>query len=195
MRKPFSMEIQILDDHNQLRRFRTSNFQSKTRVSNFSTNMPLVMNCGWNQIVLNLADFTNRVYKTNYMETVRITINATCRLKNIYFCDRIYSDEETPNSFKFTTRNLDKTPAMSSKVNLKSPSLNIQKKVDVEVMTKDENIEETSRVHEKVMRPTSPVTEIQSTEKHETINENFEYSQGGMWEDQETNPQRTSHFF
>lgn len=41
LRKYFSFEVQILDDKNQLRRFRSSNYQSRTRVSNFTTSMPL----------------------------------------------------------------------------------------------------------------------------------------------------------
>ena len=49
---------------------------------------------------MNLADFTRRAYGTNYMETVRITINANCRLRNVYFSDRLYADEEKPASFK-----------------------------------------------------------------------------------------------
>lgn len=52
---------------------------------------------------MNLADFTRRAYGTNYMETVRITINANCRLRNIYFSDRLYSDDEKPAAFKFQT--------------------------------------------------------------------------------------------
>jgi Protein of unknown function (DUF667) len=41
LHKSFSFEVQILDDQNQLRRFRSSNFQSKTRVTNFATSMPV----------------------------------------------------------------------------------------------------------------------------------------------------------
>jgi Protein of unknown function (DUF667) len=41
LRKSFSFEVQILDDQNQLRRFRSSNYQSKTRVTNFATSMPV----------------------------------------------------------------------------------------------------------------------------------------------------------
>lgn len=110
LRKMFSFEVQILDDKNQLHRFRSSNYQSKTSVSNFSTLMPLALNCGWNQVQLNLADFTRRAYGTNYMETVRITINANCRLRNVYFSDRLYTDEEKPMAFKFTAPQREKKP-------------------------------------------------------------------------------------
>lgn len=99
--KPFSIEAQILDDKSQLRRFRISNYQSKTRVSNFSMNMPMVLKPGWNQIVLNLAEVTHNAYNSNYLETVRLTVNANCRLKNVYFSDRLYSEDEKPKEFRF----------------------------------------------------------------------------------------------
>jgi hypothetical protein len=104
LRKSFSFEVQILDDRNQLRRFRSSNYQSQTRVTTFATSMPLKLNCGWNQVQLNLAEFTRKAYGTNYMEAVRITVHANCRLRNIYFSDRLYSDEEKPVAFKFVTK-------------------------------------------------------------------------------------------
>lgn len=37
------------------------------------------------------------------METVRITINANCRLRHIYFSDKLYSENEKPAAFKFMT--------------------------------------------------------------------------------------------
>jgi Protein of unknown function (DUF667) len=104
LNKFFSFEIQIMDDRNQLRRFRASNYQSQTRVTSFTTYMPLALNCGWNQIQLNLADFTRRAYGTNYMECVRITINANCRLRNVYFSDRLYTDDEKPTAYKFIAK-------------------------------------------------------------------------------------------
>lgn len=100
LNKLFSFEVQILDDRNQLRRFRWSNYQSQTRVSNFMASMPLALNEGWNQIQLNLADFTRRVYDTNYMETVRVTINANCRLRSVFFSDRLYDEDEKPAAYK-----------------------------------------------------------------------------------------------
>lgn len=62
--------------------------------------MPLKMDEGWNQIQLNLADLTRRAYGTNYAETLRVQIHANCRLRRIYFADRLYSEEELPPEFK-----------------------------------------------------------------------------------------------
>lgn len=55
---------------------------------------------GWNQIQFNLSDFTRRAYGTNYVETLRVQIHANCRIRRIYFSDRLYSEDELPSEFK-----------------------------------------------------------------------------------------------
>ncbi len=62
--------------------------------------MPMRLDEGWNQIQFNLSDFTRRAYGTNYIETLRVQIHANCRLRRIYFSDRLYSEEELPPEFK-----------------------------------------------------------------------------------------------
>lgn len=96
----FSFEVEILDDTKTKRRFRASNYQSQTRVKDFICTMPLRLESGWNHINLNLSDLTRRAYGTNYVETSRVTLNANCRLRRIYFADRQYSDDELPAEFK-----------------------------------------------------------------------------------------------
>ncbi|KAF9594151.1 hypothetical protein IFM89_028405 [Coptis chinensis] len=114
LKKYFTFEIQVLDDKNVRRRFRASNFQvckfinvqlalsntAVTRVKPFICTMPLRLDEGWNQIQLNLADYTRRAYGTNYVETLRVQVHANCRLRRIYFADRLYSEEELPPEFK-----------------------------------------------------------------------------------------------
>jgi hypothetical protein len=96
----FTFEIEILDDTQTKRRFRASNYQTQTRVKDFICTMPLRLESGWNHINMNLADFTKRAYGTNYIETSRVTVNANCRLRRIYFADRQYAEEELPAEFK-----------------------------------------------------------------------------------------------
>jgi hypothetical protein len=62
--------------------------------------MPLKLEDGWNNIQLNLSDLTKRAYGTNYVETLRVQVHANCRLRRIYFADRLYSEEELPPEFK-----------------------------------------------------------------------------------------------
>ena len=89
-----------MDDKNVRRRFRASNYQSTTRVKPFICTMPMRLDDGWNQIQFNLADFTRRAYGTNYVETLRVQIHANCRIRRVYFSDRLYSEEELPAEFK-----------------------------------------------------------------------------------------------
>ncbi|KAF9582192.1 hypothetical protein BGW38_000527 [Lunasporangiospora selenospora] len=98
--KYWSFEVMVLDDRGEKRRFRASNFQSTTRVKPYITTMPLRMDPGWNQIQLNLADYTKRAYGTAYVETLRITIHANCRLRRVFFSDRLVSEDELPAEFK-----------------------------------------------------------------------------------------------
>ncbi|KAE9549417.1 hypothetical protein FO519_007368 [Halicephalobus sp. NKZ332] len=90
----------ILDDKGIKRRFRASNFQSCTRIKPFICTMPMRMDDGWNQIQFNLADFCRRAYGTGYVETLRIQIHANCRLRRVYFAERLYTEEELPHEFK-----------------------------------------------------------------------------------------------
>ena len=47
-----------------------------------------------------MSDFTRRAYGTNYIETLRVQIHANCRIRRIYFSDRLYSEDELPPEFK-----------------------------------------------------------------------------------------------
>jgi len=100
MKKYFTFEVQVLDDRNIRRRFRASNYQSATRVKPFICTMPMRLDEGWNQIQFNLDNFTSRAYQTVYIETLRVQIHASCRIRRIFFSNRLYSDEELPPEFK-----------------------------------------------------------------------------------------------
>ena len=66
----------------------------------FQNNILSFSDDGWNQIQFNLADFTRRAYGTNYVETLRVQIHANCRIRRVYFSDRLYSEDELPAEFK-----------------------------------------------------------------------------------------------
>ncbi len=100
LKKYFTFEVQVLDDKGIKRRFRASNYQTTTKVKPFICTMPMKLDEGWNQIQFNLSDFTRRAYGSNYVETLRITIHANCRVRRVYFCDRLYTEEELPMEFK-----------------------------------------------------------------------------------------------
>ena len=47
-----------------------------------------------------LRPFSKIVAGTNYIETLRVQIHANCRIRRVYFSDRLYSEEELPAEFK-----------------------------------------------------------------------------------------------
>ncbi|XP_075868187.1 cilia- and flagella-associated protein 20-like [Nelusetta ayraudi] len=100
LKRYFSFEVQVLDDQNFRRRFRVSNYRTTTRVNPFVCTMPIRLEVGWNQIQFNLSDLTRRAYGTRYIETLRVQIHANCRIRRVYFTDRLYSEDELPAEFK-----------------------------------------------------------------------------------------------
>mmetsp|Transcript_113501 Transcript_113501/g.270343 ORF Transcript_113501/g.270343 Transcript_113501/m.270343 type:complete len:123 (-) Transcript_113501:93-461(-) len=67
--------------------------------------MPLRLDPGWNQLTFNLADFTKRAFQSNYVETLRVTVHANCRLRRVFFMDRLYETEELPADFRLAVLN------------------------------------------------------------------------------------------
>ena len=102
--KYFSFEIQIIDDMKIKRRFRACNYQTKACVKNSICLLPMHLDPGWNEIYFNLADFTKRAYGTNYIETLHVTVFANCRLRGIYFSDKLYSGKELPEEYRLIVR-------------------------------------------------------------------------------------------
>lgn len=82
MKKYITFEITIIDDKNIRRKFISSNFQvnkiltsliikSYIRVKPYACSLPMKLEEGWNQVHLDLADFTKRAFGTNYVETAK----------------------------------------------------------------------------------------------------------------------------
>ncbi|XP_034835206.1 uncharacterized protein [Maniola hyperantus] len=100
LKKYFSFEVTILDETGTRRRFRVSNFQSSTQILPLCTVMPIGLSDGWNQIQFNLAEFTRRAYKKQYVEVQKLKVNANIRLRRIYFTERLLPDDKLPKEYK-----------------------------------------------------------------------------------------------
>ncbi|XP_042302463.1 uncharacterized protein LOC121919691 [Sceloporus undulatus] len=100
IKKQFTFEVQVLDSNNVRRQFHASTYQSTTRVTPFFCTMRLCLDDGWSRIQFNLSDFTQQIYKTNYVETLRVQIHANCCIRKIYFSDKLYSEDELPPDLK-----------------------------------------------------------------------------------------------
>lgn len=101
----FSFEVELLDSSNTKRRFRAANFQREAKVDDFICCMPLKLSHevgagNWNIVKLDLASLTERVFGTRFVETKRVSVNANCRLRRIYFTQRPYSNHELPADYQ-----------------------------------------------------------------------------------------------
>lgn len=74
--------------------------QRKSKVSDAITTMPLQLEDGWNHLQIDLQDMLKRVYGTSYKEAVSIQVHATCRLRRIYFTDKVLQEDELPTEFR-----------------------------------------------------------------------------------------------
>jgi len=53
---------------------------------------------------LDLADYTKRIYGTTYQETLRVQVHANCRIRRIYFSDKVVvSEEDMPAELRLYT--------------------------------------------------------------------------------------------
>jgi len=68
--------MQVLDDRNVRRRFRASSMSSTTKVGRLVCSLPLKLTDGWNDIQINLAELTQRLYATHYVEATRLQVRA-----------------------------------------------------------------------------------------------------------------------
>ena len=106
LNKYFAFDVQILDDKGVKRRFRASTHQNVTEVKPFYTKLPLTLEEGWNQINFPLQDFTMRCFGTNHVQTLRIQIYASCRLKRIFFSNKILQEQDIPLEFRLNSMSI-----------------------------------------------------------------------------------------
>jgi len=97
----FSFEVEILDTKGYHRKLRFSTFHTTTKkVSPTTCSMSLKLDPGWSSLAINLDDFVSQAYNTKYVETARVTIHANCRLRRVYFADKVQTEEELPVEYR-----------------------------------------------------------------------------------------------
>ncbi|XP_045778083.1 cilia- and flagella-associated protein 20-like [Maniola jurtina] len=153
LKKYFSFEVTILDETGTRRRFRVSNFQSSTQILPLCTVMPIGLSDGWNQIQFNLAEFTRRAYKKQYVEVQKLKVNANIRLRRIYFTERLLPEDELPNEYKLFF-------PLSSKAakDKKTIQATAQYKENIQPSTSQKLIEEPMLLDEKVEMKSSKMS-------------------------------------
>ncbi|PVV04122.1 hypothetical protein BB560_001378 [Smittium megazygosporum] len=94
--KPFSFEVETLDEYDVVHRFRSSTYQKKTRIDNDIATMPLRMEDGWNQIVIDLNDLSRQCYGSKLKQTNRIIIHPNIFIRRVYFSSEIPIESQIP---------------------------------------------------------------------------------------------------
>jgi len=101
----FNLEVHTLDDRGTKRRFCAANYQDEPRVSPLIALLPLQLEDGWNQVVLNLRELTRNAYGTGHSETLRVIVRASCVLRRVYFAEHLVTDEVSlPPDFRLFLR-------------------------------------------------------------------------------------------
>ncbi|KAJ2635754.1 hypothetical protein GGF40_003413 [Coemansia sp. RSA 1286] len=101
---PLSFEIETIDDHGVIRRFRASNYETRARVHHEISVIPLQLDKGWNHLTFDLEDMTRRIYGRKHCETRRITFHANACLRLVLFSDRIVPEEHLSDGLRLVGR-------------------------------------------------------------------------------------------
>lgn len=120
----FSIEFDVLDNKGYHRRIRACTYTSRTRQKQgllASTTLgtkkaaidpqavytlPLKLDQGWNSVAINLGQLTKQCFGTDYLETQRVTVKGSrCRLRRIFYTDKVYSEEELPREYRIYVEN------------------------------------------------------------------------------------------
>ncbi|KAJ1678542.1 hypothetical protein EV182_003844 [Spiromyces aspiralis] len=96
----FSMEVEVKDARGLVFRFRASTYQERTIVTPDLCVMPLRLEAGWNQAVIDFAQLCREVYSATFTEVNRVTLHPNLHVHHIIFSDRIIPEDELPQEFK-----------------------------------------------------------------------------------------------
>ncbi|KAF8767365.1 cilia- and flagella-associated protein 20-like [Argiope bruennichi] len=96
---PFTFEFQLRDSKKMKRRYRFSTCRMTSKLGTLTCHVPLHVRRGWNRIQVDLQDLTRWTYNSNYVEFLEIQIYANCRLRRIFFSDKLYNEDELPEDY------------------------------------------------------------------------------------------------
>ncbi|ETI35344.1 hypothetical protein F441_18178, partial [Phytophthora nicotianae CJ01A1] len=99
-----SLEVHVADDRGSRRRFRFSTFQKKSIVHSQLALLPLHLDSGWNQLQLDLDELMHSCYNVRYGHAISVQLHATCRVRRIYFAEKMYSEAQLPPEFRLFKR-------------------------------------------------------------------------------------------
>ena len=77
------LSTQIVDSEGKERRLRGSTLERELKVQEEECTLPLHFTDGWNQVQIDLIDFTQRCFGTDYKETRCIKVSSNCQLHRV----------------------------------------------------------------------------------------------------------------
>ncbi|XP_046743049.1 cilia- and flagella-associated protein 20-like [Diprion similis] len=94
----FKLEFQLIDKARHRRQFSlTTHNHEKPRLAHANTTqIPLKLDEGWNNLEINLQTLCTHVHGSDYQAIQRIIVYPNCRLRRVYFQDRHYDQNDTP---------------------------------------------------------------------------------------------------
>lgn len=149
----------MTDDKKIQRRILQTTFRKEMKAMVYVVCVPLILAASWEHININLAELTNELFGTKYVETVKVQvsvsasagkgsivhtdllrlhsrlfflqIHANCRIRRVYFTNRIYADKDLPKAFKVNVVEESKpTPGKTEKVDDKSTRSDDQDRIN-----------------------------------------------------------------
>lgn len=100
-----SFTCEIADVTGRMRSFTATNAASTVRMGEDACQMLLELKEGWNKFSLDLASLTKKVFGVEYSHALRITVHSNCRLRRVYFSDRVYGNWQLPASLRLDPDN------------------------------------------------------------------------------------------
>nr|CAD7200976.1 unnamed protein product [Timema douglasi]CAD7421492.1 unnamed protein product [Timema poppensis] len=94
------MNVLVMDKHHFRRRFIIVCGDCKASSRLLMCTLPMFLVKGWNRVQINLEEFTTKAFGTEYLHTIRVEVHATCRLRHIYFTNKMNHEIAIPIEFR-----------------------------------------------------------------------------------------------
>ncbi len=85
----FGLEVDFEDTRGDAFTLQSTNAQSVARLRPGFASVPMELLEGWNRVDLDLRYLASALFKRTYRRCLRVRIFANCRLRRVFFSDRV----------------------------------------------------------------------------------------------------------
>lgn len=96
MNELVSIELEVMDDKKELRRFQASNWLPNASVLDVICLIPLQLSPDWNLVSLDLHNLCQKVYGSSFAYLEKVRINGSCRIRRIFASDKFVTESDLP---------------------------------------------------------------------------------------------------